>query len=31
MGFAVGGMAAYAQESDNSLGDLWSQELAHRI
>ena len=31
MGFAVGGMAAYAQESDNSLVDLWSQKLAHRI
>ena len=31
MGFAVGGMAAYAQESDNALADLWSQELAHRI
>ena len=31
MGFAVGGMAAYAQESDSALADLWSQELAHRI
>ena len=31
MGFAVGGMAAYAQEPDNALADLWSQELAHRI